>query len=491
MSFAVAAGHRLTAESAVHALEAGGTAVDACLAAACAAFVAEPVLAQPLGGGFLMLAPPSGPPRLLDAFVQTPGRRVAEADLDLATVTVDFGTATQDFHIGAGTMAVPCLVPALFEAHDRAGRLPWREIVAPARALAREGVTPTAFQRDLEALVGPILAADPGVAALFPAEGARTNPALADVLEVMALEGPRFFSHGEMAAALAAMPGGAIARDDIAHAAPRWRTPLTHRRQGTEMALNPPPSLGGVQAALALALLDPAPGPVAIARALAEVARQRRALAIDDAPEDAADRALDPALIVALRRALAAPPAPRGTTHISVVGPDGLGAALSLSNGEGCGRVLPGTGILPNNMLGEEDLVPGGPHGWRPGTRLASMMCPAAARAPDGTLTLLGSGGSSRIRSAIATTALALIDDGLAPEEAVRAPRMHVEDSALHFETGDDAARREALLAAFPDAREWSAPHMFFGGVHIARRGPRGASSAAADPRRDGWAVTG
>ncbi|MSU88134.1 gamma-glutamyltransferase [Rhodobacteraceae bacterium 2CG4] len=499
MTYAVATGHALTTEAAEQILRAGGSAVDACIAAACTAFVAEPVLAQPLGGGFLMLAPGAGAPHVLDAFVQTPRRRRPEGELDLATITVDFGTATQDFHIGAGTVATPTLIPALFEAHDRHGRMPWADLVAHAAQHARAGVTVTAFQAEVAGLVAPILTADADVSALCApggkpaAEGTvQCNPQLADVLEVLAAEGPRFFTEGEVGQGLTALPGSHLTGEDLRHARHAWRPALTLRRQGHDIALNPPPSLGGVQIALALSALPRAPRPVLVARALAEVARLRADLDIDRQPDRAGALLLDPDRVAHLRRLLAShTPALRGTTHISVIAADGSGAALSLSNGEGCGRLIPGTGIQPNNMLGEEDLSPDGPVGWVPDRRLASMMCPTAMRGDDGTLTLLGSGGSNRIRSALATTLLALVDAGLPPDAAVAAPRMHVENGNLSFEGLGADGRREALLAEWPQATVWDRPAMYFGGVHIARRDRRGGVQAAGDPRRAGAAASG
>ncbi len=497
MSYAVATGHCLTTEAAENALRAGGTAVDAVIAAACTAFVAEPVLAQPLGGGFLMLAPAQGAPKLLDGFVQTPQRRRAEADLDIKTITVDFGTATQDFHIGNGTTAVPTLIPALLQAHEAAGRIPMRELVAHACGLARQGVEVTEFQAFLSRVVGPILTDTPDLCALHapggktPEPGAvMTNPALADVLEVMAAEGARFFTHGEIAAALADMPGGQITRDEIARARPEMRTPLMLSRGGHDIALNPPPSLGGVQIALALSALPAGADAIVTAHAMLRINRLRRDLRIDDHPENA-PRLLEPDLVAGLRHALEHEPATRGTTHISVIAPDGTGAALTLSNGEGNGRLLPGTGITPNNMLGEEDLVPGGPTAWMPGRRLASMMCPMAIRDRRGSLTMLGSGGSNRIRSALTVTALELIDRARPLEAAIAAPRLHVEDDKLDFEHFGDDQRREALLGAFPKATIWTEPNLFFGGVHAVSRTPRGEVAAAGDARRAGAGTTG
>ena len=64
------------------------------------------------------------------------------------------------------------------------------------------------------------------------------------------------------------------------------------------------------------------------------------------------------------------------TTHISVIDAEGNAASTTTSHGEGCGYVIPGTGIMMNNMLGEEDLNPHGFHQWQENVRISSMMAP-------------------------------------------------------------------------------------------------------------------
>ena len=499
MSHAVASGHDLTTQSACAILAEGGTAVDACIAAALTAFVTEPVLAQPFGGGFMMIVPQDRRPVCMDAFVETPPARSDAADLDIQTITVDFGAALQDFHIGAGTTATPCLIPGLFEAHARYGRLPMRELAAPAVALAREGVSITDFQAYLLSLVKPIYLASDGAAAVFgkdgetlPADTTYVNRDLADVLEVMANEGPRFFAEGEVAQALTGQPGALTTPAALRAAAPVWRAPLTLDRAGSRVALNPPPSLGGVQIALALSALPPDPGPATIARAMAEIVRIRRDTGLDTAPERAEGLLLSPDLVRDLQRILAAHQvSTQGTTHISAIDRDGMGAALTLSNGAGNGRILPGTGIMPNNMLGEEDLVPGGPTSWTPGRRLASMMCPMTITDRQGRLTMLGTGGSNRIRSALTIVALGLIDRGLALDEAIAAARMHMEGQTLYFEDTGGDAMRDALLTDWPEAQAFAQPNLFFGGVHAVRLAASGDLFGAGDPRRSGSAIVG
>ncbi len=500
--YAVAAGHRLTAEAAAETLRAGGTAVDACIAGALAANAAEPVLASILGGGFLMVREASGKTRLLDFFVQTPRRKRPEAELDFREIHADFGETRQAFHIGVGAMATPGVAAGLAVAHERWGRTPMTELAAPAVAAAK-GVEVTAFQADLLRIVTPIYAASPAARAIYcDAEGAMLgagatlrNPDLADVLETYAREGARFVYEGEVAAALLALAeeGGHLTRDDLRAYRPIARTPVIHRRGGAEIALNPAPSLGGSLIAFALSLIPAGATPLDYARAFAATTRARLEAAVDEDPENA-DRLLSPEMIADYRRNLAGrPAATRGTTHISAVDRTGASAALTLSNGEGCGLIAPGTGLMPNNMLGEEDLCPRGFNFWPEDARLSSMMAPTAVTWPDGSAAMLGSGGSNRIRSALAQVLARLIDGGLRLEDAIEAPRLHSEGDPPRIDFEDRIAEgdRAALLAAFPEARGWPADSMFYGGVHAVRRAAGGSVEAAGDPRRAGSAVAG
>ena len=503
--FAIAAGHQVTSQAAEDILRAGGTAVDAAIAGALTACVAEPVLAGLLGGGFMMVRPAAGRAQLLDCFVQAPLRRRPESELDFRAIDADFGETTQRFHIGAGAIATPGLVAGLAEAHARHGRMPLRDLVEPAVRAARDGVTVTAFQARLGRIIAPILKATPSSRALMcgadgeplAADTLFRNADFADVLEVFGQEGPRFVVEGEVAAALLAMAaeGGHLTRDDLKQYRPEWRRPLTVQRGPARVALNPPPALGGALIAFALELTGDDARAVDLARAFEATTRARIEAGLQAEPEAGTLRLLSPELVARYRVEIdGRTAAPRGTTHISVIDEAGMGVALSISNGEGCGAILPGTGLMPNNLLGEEDLVPGGWHSWTPGARLSSMMTPMAVSWPDGALAMLGSGGSNRIRTALAQTLVNLVDRAMPIADAVEAPRLHVEAGnppAVDFElAGLAEGDREALLAAFPEARGWVERSMFFGGVHTAKRDAKGNLRAAGDPRRGGVGLT-
>ena len=112
---AAASGHKETSKAARILLEEGGNAFDAALGAMCAACVCEPMLASLGGGGFLLAQTAAGDSQVFDFFTQTPSAKHSE--LDFFPIQADFGTVTQEFHIGMGSIAVPGIVAGLFAIH--------------------------------------------------------------------------------------------------------------------------------------------------------------------------------------------------------------------------------------------------------------------------------------------------------------------------------------------------------------------------------------
>ena len=248
----VAAGHAATAEAAATILRAGGNAFDAALAALAAACVAEPVLASLGGGGFLLARDAGGGDVLYDFFAQTPCQRRPAAAVEFRPVLADFGTTTQEFHIGAGAIATPGMARGLVAVHGERGALPLAVILEPAIALARDGVTVTPFQALLFQVVAAIFTATPSARACFGSTLApdrlvqagerHRQPALADTLARLAEEDDRPFYEGDIAAALVAMCAG-----DAGHLTPAdmtgyrvvRRRPLTLNHRGARIAINP------------------------------------------------------------------------------------------------------------------------------------------------------------------------------------------------------------------------------------------------------------
>ena len=178
------------------------------------------------------------------------------------------------------------------------------------------------------------------------------------------------------------------------------------------------------------------------------------------------------------------------TTHISVLDADGVCATVTCSNGSCSGVIVPGTGMHLNNMLGEEDLNPLGYHRHEPGARVPSMMAPTVVLSEGAAEIALGSAGSNRIRSAILQTILAVVDHGLAAQDAVSRARIHVEGRELDAEPGIDGRALDRLEEGNWTVRRWSEQNLFFGGVQAVARNPQsGELSGGGDPRRGGVAT--
>ena len=127
-----------------------------------------------------------------------------------------------------------------------------------------------------------------------------------------------------------------------------------------------------------------------------------------------------------------------------VLDADGWACAVTTTNGEGSGIVVPGTGMHVNNMMGEQDLSPAGFFTHPPGRRLPSMMAPTVVLDDGSPELVLGSAGSNRIRSAILQVIVNAIDHGMEAQAAVDAPRLHFEDDLVYAEPGIDGAALEA-----------------------------------------------
>jgi gamma-glutamyltranspeptidase/glutathione hydrolase len=504
-----ASGSAEVSQTAVDILEAGGNAFDAVLGALCTSVIAEPLLASLGGGGFLLAMPGSGAPLVYDFFCQTPTKRKPENEIDFYPFMADFGTALQEFHIGMGSMAVPGVVAGIFEIHRDLGCMPIGDVMAPAVELARSGVRVNSFNHYIMRILQPIVEAagessslykSPGYPGQLIREGERlVNPDTASTLETLVRTGPDLFYRGDWAEQLARdcrENGGQLTAGDLAAYRVVRRAPVRFTYRGAECFINPPPSPGGCLIAFGLKLLREWLPPDAEFGSSGHVMSLLRSLrAANLARGDfkhvrGMEKLLDKETIKQWQQGLEENSMfSRGTTHISVADREGNLASLTVSNGEGCSYVLPGTGIMLNNMLGEEDLNPDGFHQWKEGRRLASMMSPAVAERTGGIRLALGSGGSNRIRSAITQVLSNLLDFQLSPENAVSAPRMHLEEDMLSIEEGFDRKAIQLLEAATPKTHEWAEKNLFFGGVHMVSVSPGGHFDGAGDPRRGGRVI--
>ena len=509
---AVAAGHPETAGAAADVLRDGGNAFDAALAAMCVACVTEPVLASLGGGGFLTAHPAGGSPVVYDFFPQTPINSRPEADIDFFPITADFGPAQQEFHIGMGSMATPGMVRGLTRIQKDLGSMPLSRIVESVVNLARNGVEVNRLQAYVLGVVEVICTHNEDCLRAYgssrvPGKTAQagevlTFPEMADTFEALAREGEDLFYRGDIAATLVAdsqTRGGLLEAADLDAYQVELRHPLKSAFAGATIYTNPPPSVGGMLIAFGSELLKNGVleglefGSAAYLERLARVMTNTQKARIESklhemAPENAARDFLRPELVDAYRGGvLGHPAATRGTTHISVIDAAGNAAGVTVTNGEGAAYIIPGTGIMMNNMLGEEDINPQGFHRWPRDVRLSSMMAPSIVQHDNGWTQVMGSGGSNRIRTAMLQVLVNQLAFGMNPAQAVNAPRIHVEGDLVSVEAGFESAAVDTLERVCPRVERWDEINFFYGGAHCVRFDPRDRTfDGVGDPRRGG-----
>ena len=280
--------------------------------------------------------------------------------------------------------------------------------------------------------------------------------------------------------------GGTIGPGDLASYEAVERPPIVTPFRGTEVLTNPPPSSGGILIAYSLGLLErfgSRSGPEQLVLAM-EAANGRRDLAFAEALYE---RGMETSFLDPVGLDLAAADLLGSTTHISVLDAAGMCASVTCSNGSGSGVLVPGTGVILNNMLGEEDLNPAGFHAIAPGRRVPSMMAPTVVLREGEIVLALGSAGSNRIRSAILQTVVRAVEQGYPVEVAVEAPRLHFEGGIVQAEKGVDPAALARIEGRGLEVARWPSLNLFFGGVQAVSRDPAtGELSGGGDPRRGG-----
>lgn len=516
----IAAGHELTAKAGIEMMKEGGNAFDAAVAASFASFVCESPLTSMGGGGFFMAHTANKRETLLyDFFPNAPGlgKKVATDNLDFYPVHVDFTQTVQQFHIGRGSAAVPGCLAGLDAVVKRHCTLPLSVLLAPAIDYARNGIIINAEQAYFKKLLTPILTISPDARKVYAPQGVILKEGdrvfkkdMANTMAYLAKEGLHQFYQGDFASKIVSefSEEGLITEEDLKNYKVEIRKPLKTVYRGRDILLNPPPSSsGGCLIAFSLKVLETldvaslghdSAGYVGLLYDLMRVTDDARGEDFDHRiyEDDIIETFLSPGRIARYRDrmrktddlpGITERPSSGNTTHISVLDEEGNAASVTTSNGEGCGHVLSGTGIMINNMLGEEDINPHGFHKHPSGRRMSSMMTPTMVMERGRPVMVMGSGGSNRIRNAILQVILNLIDHKMDVNEAVNSPRVHWDKKVFQLESGIGSEALELLQSWGIPYNCWQVKNMYFGGVHtvLAKR-DRKELSGAGDLRRGG-----
>lgn len=503
MHVAVAGPSTLAADAGAAIGKAGGSAVDAVIAAMLVAMTTEPGVCGLGGGGFISIWPSDGEPVTIDAYAAMPGMDLpADRQLRMWEAEFEYG-GTLRTGVGHGSVAVPGALAGLAAAADRYGALPWHVLCEPIIEIAERGFPLPAASRYYLEGAGDVVygwfpesyrALHDGERLLDTGETVHID-GFADAMRHIAEEGAQTLYRGDLAAALVAEMqdgGGAITARDLESYRVEWRAPLMQHVNGWHLATNPGPAVGGATLLALTHLLEAMPLTEWDAAALRQFAHYQahvlghRRDRLDSAPDRVAavDALLASLADDSLKTALTSP----STVQISAADLSGTVCSSTMSAGYGSGLMIPGTGLWMNNSLGELELNPESLT-LRPGDRLLSNMAPTVARKETGSTLAIGSPGADRITTALAMTIANVILLDMPLQAAVDHPRLHIEVG----DGGPRAAHEPGLDVSaidYPD-RPFHAPHMFFGGVAAAARTRAGDLTGASDPRRSGGVSLG
>lgn len=464
----VVTSQHLASQVGVDILKMGGNAVDAAVAVGYAQAVVNPCCGNIGGGGFMTLHLADGTDTFINFRETAPAAASANMYLDAD------GKVKKDASLyGYLAAGVPGTVLGMETARKKYGKLSREQVMAPAIRLAREGFILTRADTDILDTTVARFKQDPESARIFlRKDGSPLQPGdrliqtdLANTLEAIAKEGPSAFYQGKIPQAVEAAAkrgGGILTAADFAHYKVTETAPITCSYRGYKFVSAPPPSSGGVTLCEILNIVEGYDlksmgfNSAAAIHTLSEAMRhaymdRNTYLGDPEFIKNPIDRLVSKRYADDIRKQIVAnkatpsenvqpgmaPHEKPETTHYSIV--DHQGNAVSTTytvNGRfGAVVIAPGTGFFLNDEMddftvkvGEKNLyglVQGTANAIAPGKRPLSSMSPTLVTKDNKIFMVLGSPGGSRIITITLQTALNVIDHGMAPQEAVDAPRIH------------------------------------------------------------------
>ncbi|MCW3477908.1 gamma-glutamyltransferase [Limobrevibacterium gyesilva] len=463
----VVSSQRLASEAGVEMLRQGGNAIDAAVAVGYAQAVVNPCCGNIGGGGFMVVHLADGRDRFINFREMAPAAATADMYLDAK------GNVIQGASLyGWRAVGVPGTVMGLDAALTKYGTLPRETVMAPAIRLARDGFILTRGDTDILETKTQQFRRQPNVARIFlRPDGSPFQPGdrlvqsdLAATLQAIAAAGPDAFYKGRIPQAVeeaARAGGGIITAADFAAYHITETEPLTCSYRGYVFVSSPPPSSGGTTMCEILNILEgydlralgfrSAQSVHLMVEAMRHAYLDRNTYLGDPAfVANPLDRLLSKDYAAAIRARIGpdatpskdlapgvAPHEKTETTHYSVV--DRAGNAVSvtytINGGFGAIVIAGDTGFLLNDEMDDFTIKPGVPNLFglvqgaanaiAPGKRPLSSMAPTLVTRDGRIFLVLGSPGGSRIITITLQAAMNIIDYGMAPQEAVNAPRLH------------------------------------------------------------------
>jgi gamma-glutamyltranspeptidase / glutathione hydrolase len=532
----VASSSEIASRVGVEVIRKGGNAVDAAVAVGLALGVTWPAAGNIGGGGFMLIRKADGTAEVIDYRGTSPRAATREMFLDS-----DGNVINRLSTYGHKASAVPGTVAGLRMAHERHGKLPWADLVEPARRLASEGFVVSEFlawsflrKPDTERLEQfpesrRIFLRD---GRYFSAGEKLVQPELAKTLARIQ-RNPREFYEGETARlTIAEMQrhGGLLTLEDFRSYRPIIRQPVRGTYRGIELLTLPPPSSGGTTLLEALNILEAydlrAMGwhsaqyvhtvVEALRRAFADRAVHVADPAFTSVPvagliskEYAVSRrrTIDPNRASSSREILAGEPLrePQETAHFSIVDAEGniVSNTYTINNWFGSGVTVPGAGFLLNDDMDDFTVKPGVPNAFgliqgeanaiAGNKRPLSSMNPVIALKDGEPWLAVGSPGGPRIITTVLHVILNVVDFEMNIAQAIEAPRFHhqwLPDEIYWEDFGVNPDTRAILERMGHRFRRRSESPLGIGEADAVMIDPAtGLRLGAADSRRDGAAV--
>ena len=529
----VVSSQHLASQAGADILKAGGNAVDAAVAVGYAQAVVNPCCGNIGGGGFMTLHLADGKNIFINFRETAPASASADMYLDKD------GNLIKDASLyGYLAAGVPGTVKGLDYALEKYGTMKREQVMAPAIKLARDGFILTRADTDVLDTTTARFKQDPEAARIFlKPDGSAFQPGdrliqsdLANTLERIAKEGPPAFYEGEIPQIVekaSQAGGGKLTAKDFADYTISEVSPVTCTYRGYEFISAPPPSSGGVTICQTLNILEgydlkamgfnSADYIHTLTEAMRHSYMDRNTFLGDPAfVKNPTEKLPSKAYAEELRKEIipgkatpsaqvqpgTGPHEKPETTHYSVV--DNKGNAISTTytiNGRfGAVVIPPGTGFFLNDemddfttKIGEKNmygLVQGERNAIAPGKRPLSSMSPTIVTKDGKIFLVLGSPGGSRIISITLQTALNIIDHGMAPQEAVNAPRIHhqwLPDEVYYEQRGvskDSLNLLDKMGYKMVEQTPWGAAELIMVGLP-------GAAGVSADSSGNDAAVSG
>ncbi|MGL5235656.1 MAG: gamma-glutamyltransferase [Empedobacter falsenii] len=464
---AVVTAHPEASKVGVEILKKGGNAIDAAIAVQFALAVVYPNAGNIGGGGFLVYRDAKGKTDALDYREKAPLKASEDMYWDKN------GNAITDLSLyGQFAAGVPGTVDGMVKAHEKYGKLNWKELVQPAISLAQKGFKITKQQaNELTNKHNDFIKYNSKTNALTSKSSWKEGDLLiqkelANTLKLIQQKGRAGFYEGKTADLIVKemkRGNGIISHEDLKQYQSVWRTPVSGNYKGLKVISMPPPSSGGIALVSLFQSIEDYPinkwGFQADSTIQVMVEAERRVYA------DRAEHLGDPDFIKVPQKQLldksynvnrmkdfsfdkATPSSAikageiigkesMETTHYVIVDKDGNAASVTttLNNSYGSLVVVEGAGFLLNDEMDDFSVKPGTPNLYglvggkanaiEPSKRMLSSMTPSILEKDGKLFMVVGTPGGSTIITSVFQAILNVVDFGMTMQEAVAAPRFH------------------------------------------------------------------